>query len=207
MCTVRNGNTARIPAISAWSGRVCSGSVTDGLFCCVQSWRASGIGRDIGYRDGVLHAGNWGSNAGDDVASNTSGAADRRCRQVAGGGRNPPLPTWRRCLRNSDTTSRAIPLPCSFTSLGLPPHDARTENPQPDRRHPNASSLPCPAPLIEKAAPRIKSDHPPWVTSPRVTARAAAPSLRPVQAEGGNTSHGTAPRDHPAHHHAVHRRG
>jgi hypothetical protein len=45
----------------------------DGLpVCCVQSWRAIWLARSIGYRDGVLHAINWGANAGDDFACNTS---------------------------------------------------------------------------------------------------------------------------------------
>ena len=78
---------------------------------CVQSWRATLIGRHIVAQHGVLHAANRGPNAGDDIACNTGIPAylvsSGPCRIRIG------------CNVRLDHDIACKSLPCVFARLGL----------------------------------------------------------------------------------------
>ena len=69
--TVRNGNTDGIPSILTMERPNLFRFRRELLVCCVQSWRANGIGRDVAAAAGALHATNRGPNAGVHFACNT----------------------------------------------------------------------------------------------------------------------------------------
>src|SRR5277367_169029 len=62
---------------------------------CVQSLRAMDIARNVMNCVGVLHAINWGANAGDDFACNTCASANGRCARHAPSSSDPCLLTRR----------------------------------------------------------------------------------------------------------------
>jgi len=100
--TVRNRNTDGIPSVLARERPSLFRPRRELAVFCVQSWRATGIGRDVVAAAGVLHATNRGPNAGVHFACNTHATDQSRpsipC-QIDGVVRHPARPPTLRASR------------------------------------------------------------------------------------------------------------